>query len=258
MAHPKFLFNPLYIGGDSYSGITVPMLVQEISNGIEVGDEPLTNIRGFLLGNPYTDLGIDMNARIQFAHRMTLLSDQLYKSTKEECNGEYFFAPDPSNVACITNLQAVKNIYNMVLSYIWANDKTVQAALHVREGIIKGWERCNSSLNSTNYAHDITSSVSYQQNLTKKGFHALIYSGDHDMVVPHVGTQQWIKSLNLTIKDDWRPWFVNSQIAGYVTMYSKNKYILTYATGAGHTASEYKPMQCLAMVDRIWFFDYCT
>ncbi|XP_057990002.1 serine carboxypeptidase-like 16 [Hevea brasiliensis] len=50
-----------------------------------------------------------MNARIQFAHRMTLLSDQLYKSTKEDCNGEYFFAPDPSNVACITNLQAVKN-----------------------------------------------------------------------------------------------------------------------------------------------------
>uniref|UniRef100_A0A1D1XKW4 Serine carboxypeptidase-like 18 n=1 Tax=Anthurium amnicola TaxID=1678845 RepID=A0A1D1XKW4_9ARAE len=31
--HPEFTSNPLYIGGDSYSGITVPIVVQEVSNG---------------------------------------------------------------------------------------------------------------------------------------------------------------------------------------------------------------------------------
>jgi serine carboxypeptidase-like clade 1 len=33
MAHSTFLRNPLYIAGDSYSGIVVPIIVQEISDG---------------------------------------------------------------------------------------------------------------------------------------------------------------------------------------------------------------------------------
>jgi proline racemase len=42
----------------------------------------------------------------------------------------------------------------------------------------------------------------------------LLCSGDHDAVVPHVGTQAWIRYLNLTIVDDWRPWYVGGQVAG--------------------------------------------
>ncbi|KAJ9175097.1 hypothetical protein P3X46_013679 [Hevea brasiliensis] len=312
MGHPKFVFHPLYIGGDSYSGITVPMLVQRISNGIEAGDKPLNNIKGFFLGNPFTDGNIDINARLTFAHRNALLSDELYESTVRDCKGEYYTSPDPSNAACVADLEAVKycldkiyspnilepdcvtyispkpnisawniatsllennfihllisirkiseswcRIDNYVLSYIWANDKNTQAALHVREGTVKDWQRCNTSLMDIYYKYEINSSLLYQKNLTKKGYQALIYSGDMDMAVPYVGTQEWIKSLNLTIEDEWRPWFVDGQVAGYVTTYSKNKYSLTYATvkGAGHTAPEYKPEQCLAMVDR-WFADY--
>ncbi|KAF3435139.1 hypothetical protein FNV43_RR22226 [Rhamnella rubrinervis] len=33
MAHPDFIKNPLYIAGDSYSGIVLPIVVQEIING---------------------------------------------------------------------------------------------------------------------------------------------------------------------------------------------------------------------------------
>ncbi|KAF2294368.1 hypothetical protein GH714_009724 [Hevea brasiliensis] len=308
MGHPKFVFHPLYIGGDSYSGITVPMLVQRISNGIEAGDKPLNNIKGFFLGNPFTDENIDINARLTFAHRNALLSDELYESTIRDCKGEYYTPPDPSNAACVADLEAVKycldkiyspnilepdcvtyispkpnisawniatsllennfihllisirkiseswcRIDNYVLSYIWANDKNAQAALHVREGTVKDWQRCNTSLMDIYYKYEINSSLLYQKNLTKKGYQALIYSGDIDMAVPYVGTQEWIKSLNLTIEDEWHPWFVDGQVAGYVTTYSKNKYSLTYATvkGAGHTAPEYKPEQCLAMVDRV-------
>jgi serine carboxypeptidase-like clade 1 len=32
-----------------------------------------------VLGNPVTDSFTDMNARIPYAHRLTLISDQLYK-----------------------------------------------------------------------------------------------------------------------------------------------------------------------------------
>ena len=33
MDHPNFLNNSLYIAGDSYSGIVLPIIVQEISDG---------------------------------------------------------------------------------------------------------------------------------------------------------------------------------------------------------------------------------
>ncbi|GMN34289.1 hypothetical protein TIFTF001_004612 [Ficus carica] len=47
------------------------------------------------------------------------------------------------------------------------------------------------------------------------------------MVIPYVGTQAWIKSLNIPAVDRWWPWLVDHQIAGYVTEYSKG---FTFAT----------------------------
>lgn len=43
--HPKYLNNPLYIAGGSYSGITVPLVVQQVYNGIEAGSEPPLNLK---------------------------------------------------------------------------------------------------------------------------------------------------------------------------------------------------------------------
>lgn len=301
-AHPKFLTNPLYIMGDSYSGIVVPMLVKQISDGNEASKEPPMNLVGYAEGNPITSTHDDPNARIPYANLKALISDQLYESAKNNCKGEYINV-DPRNAACVNDLkvytECTEKIFtanileplcgrlspkpqksawdldtfsedfqflrqstsdhseppewcrynNYLYSYIWLNDKTVQNALHVREGTVSGWVRCNRSLE---YTYDVPSSLSYHRNLIKKGYRVLVYSGDHDMVVPYIATHAWITSLNLTIKIDWRPWFVNGQIAGYTMQYSHKKYRLTFATvkGAGHTAPEYKPKECLDMLRR--------
>ncbi|KAF8038452.1 hypothetical protein BT93_B1098 [Corymbia citriodora subsp. variegata] len=267
VAHPKFLTNPLYITGDSYSGVIVPIIVKEIYDGNEAGREPPMNLKGYVLGNPVTCEAKDISQRIPFGHKTALISDELYESTKKDCNGDYVNV-DPTNGACLTDLEMVSRClekiylaqilepmcsfispnhtrlkwsrsildetiinvvsmpqqsrpwcrnYNYLYSYIWANDRNVQEALHIREGTKPQWDRCNESLS---YTKDVPNSVIYHRYLSKTSLRALIYR--------------------------------------YSILYAVGlKYDLTYTTikGGGHTAPEYKPKECFAMVDR-WFSYY--
>ncbi|KAI3919705.1 hypothetical protein MKX01_000146 [Papaver californicum] len=133
------------------------------------------------------------------------------------------------------------------VSQNWANNDAVRKALHVKEGTVGKWIRCKSDLP---YQKDVKSVIEYHRNISTKGYKILIYSGDHDMRVVHISTESWIRSLgNVSIIDEWRPWFVSGQVAGYTRAYSNG---LTYATikGAGHEAPWYKPEECYAMFER--------
>ncbi|XP_031126063.1 serine carboxypeptidase-like 17 [Ipomoea triloba] len=292
--HPKFLSNPLYITGDSYSGIIIPLIVHKIYDGLESGIEPRLNMKGYVVGNPMTaDTYANENNQVIFAYRMGLLSHNLYQSTKESCNGNYNIDEHPQNPACQYDLQRVSKCVekinkaqilepicsnenlllsldgrsigedlpqqwcrenNYLYSITWANNKAVQKALHVREGTITTWDRCNDQIS---YIYNVQSTVDYHRSFTNKSYRVLIYSGDHDMGIPHIGTEEWIESLKVGVVDEWRPWFVEDQVAGYTKKYSQNEYELTYATvkGAGHTAPEYKPRECLSMLQR-WLSYY--
>ncbi|KDP35358.1 hypothetical protein JCGZ_10342 [Jatropha curcas] len=300
--HPQYLTNQLFIGGDSYSGIPLPMIVQHILDGNEDGTSPTMNLKGYVLGNPKTDSFIDDNSRVPFVHRLTLISDELYETTKEDCAGDYVNI-NASNTACVSDINAIDELilqinlmqvlepicqtaspkptqglrqiegrrslyqdhentsipslnsaywcreYNYVLSGVWANDKAVRDALQVRENTTNVWKRCNATLA---YTKDVLSTVDYHRNLSKQSLRALIYSGDHDMSVTHIGTQNWIHLLNLTTNEYWRPWFVDGQVAGYTEKYLNGDYTLIFATvkGGGHVAPEYKPKECYSMIDR--------
>jgi hypothetical protein len=41
-----------------------------------------------------------------------------------------------------------------------------------------------------------------------------LYSGDHDALVPFLGTQSWVRSLNFPVLDEWRAWHLDGQSAG--------------------------------------------
>ncbi|KAB1200246.1 Serine carboxypeptidase-like 18 [Morella rubra] len=131
--HPQFMQNAFYVGGDSYSGMIVPIIVQEIHSGNSVGHVPFINLDGYLIGNPVTDRRHDANARVDYAHRVALISDELYTSLKTNCQGEYVVV-DPDNIQCRKDLEAFTEINTYVLSYIWANDQNVRDSLHVRKG----------------------------------------------------------------------------------------------------------------------------
>ncbi|KAL4590156.1 hypothetical protein LXL04_003077 [Taraxacum kok-saghyz] len=120
---------------------------------------------------------------------------------------------------------------------VWANRRDVREALHIREVFNETkWVPCNESLQfyynkeAISYTHDVRSSLAYHRHLANRNCRALVYSGDHDMTVSYISTLNWIKSLNLLVVKDWRPWFVNKQVAGYTMRYSNYDYSLTFAT----------------------------
>ncbi|KAL6209963.1 hypothetical protein ACLB2K_020901 [Fragaria x ananassa] len=106
LKHPKFRYNPLYIAGDSYSGIIVPQVTLKVSNGNRNGVRPPMKLQGYLLGNPVTELHSDENSRIEFYHRVTLISSELYASIQENCKGEYVY-PNVSNSDCMDDIGLV-------------------------------------------------------------------------------------------------------------------------------------------------------
>ncbi|TVU09229.1 hypothetical protein EJB05_42679, partial [Eragrostis curvula] len=272
--HPEFLSNPLYIAGDSYSGMIVPTVTSELAKGTRVGSEPALNLKGYLVGNLFTDSNIDEPSKIPFAHRMGLISDDIYECVKDifpfhilEPNCAYasphayslpngklnsgilemrLLQEDTAEGVHMSEISTKCRTAEYTLSRFWANDAAVREALGIHKGTVPIWLRCNADIQ---YSKDIPSSVKYHLDVTTKGYRSLVYSGDHDMAVPYVGTQSWIKSLNFSIVDNWRPWYLDGQVAGYARSYSNN---LTFATvkGAGHTAPEYMPRQCLAMFSR--------
>lgn len=69
------------------------------------------------------------------------------------------------------------------------------------------------------------------------------------MCVPFTGSEAWTRSMGYRIIDEWRPWFVGDQVAGYTQGYDHN---LTFATikGSGHTVPEYKPREAFAFYQR--------
>ncbi|KAL0340051.1 UNVERIFIED_CONTAM: Serine carboxypeptidase-like 18 [Sesamum radiatum] len=73
--HPKYLENPLYIFGESYAGIIVPLVVNEVYNGIEVGNKPVLNM----------------------------------KSAKVNCHGNYQNV-DPDNDLCLNDLNRINQV----------------------------------------------------------------------------------------------------------------------------------------------------
>ncbi|XP_076944242.1 serine carboxypeptidase-like 2 [Bidens hawaiensis] len=77
--HPKFSRNPLYIAGISYIGIIVPKVTLELYEGNELEDDQTVNIQGYILTSPLTDKFMDFNSRFEYAHRMALISDDIYQ-----------------------------------------------------------------------------------------------------------------------------------------------------------------------------------
>ncbi|XP_039155655.1 serine carboxypeptidase-like 20 [Eucalyptus grandis] len=239
--YPEFLSNPFYISGESYAGIYVPTLASEVVKGIQIGKTPLINFKGYMIGNGVTDEKFDGNALVPFAFGMGLISSDIYEACQTTCGGKFY---DPPSETCLMNLEKDDEA-----AVAWLNDEAVRKAIHAAPASVAGsWWICARRVRNS-YSTDTGSMIPYHKNLTSLGNRVLIYSGDHDTVVPFTGTQAWTRSLGYKIIDEWRPWMTDDQVAGYLQGYDNNFTFLAIK-GAGHMVAQTKPREALEFYSR--------
>ncbi|KAJ0077880.1 hypothetical protein Patl1_37347 [Pistacia atlantica] len=267
--HTSFTANPVYIGTDSYAGINAPMIALDILDGNEGGDKPIINLKIQTL---------KLMQKIPFAHRMALITDELFEKANKSCNGSYAVIA-PNNTECVEAIDAIDECVEMInrqnilepdcallspeqaqdqkirrylrentgnfimqspqtrdlychnlpylLSVIWGNYESVQEALLEFDR-----EPLKNFIDATLVWHTQLILIQLFLNIrsSQKGLQLLVFSGDHDMVMPHNGIEEWIGYLDLSLDSDWRPWFIEGQVAGYTRKFDNSGYRLTYAT----------------------------
>lgn len=93
-----------------------------------------------------------------------------------------------------------------------------------------------------NYSLDPLGSQYIWEALRADGSYKLLkYSGDKDMAVPTMGTENWINNMNPTVTKEWRQYnYTEGTVGGYIEDYDGG---MTFATvhGAGHMVPQDQP-----------------
>ncbi|TVU13670.1 hypothetical protein EJB05_37090 [Eragrostis curvula] len=115
--YPEFQPNPFYLSGESYAGVYIPTIADEVVKGMEKGMKPRINFKGYLIGNGVTDDDYDLNAFVPFAHGMGLIPTDMFEDVKATCHGTFWGNVDE---ICQENVDRVRwelkdlNKYNIL------------------------------------------------------------------------------------------------------------------------------------------------
>jgi hypothetical protein len=72
---------------------------------------------------------------------------------------------------------------------------------------------------SAKYRLQLEASLWIYKIMLQYNYKILFFSGDTDGAVPTQGTRRWIDTLDLPVKQKWRSWTINNQVAGYLVSY---------------------------------------
>ncbi|CAL9131602.1 unnamed protein product [Musa acuminata var. zebrina] len=191
--YPEFLPNPFYLAGCSYSGVLVPVLAQEVVKGIESDKGPKLNFKKSIWG---------IDTLMSYMDQLDLYSSELFQDLVNSCEGKYF---GNSNHDCLRNLENfqwhIKDINKDHILCLPCHFTMGNNMVAYKYDSFRTYESIHGETQYSPYCHVsnffntfivILDLTPYHLNLTKKGYRAFIYCGDHDMVLPYTATLQWI------------------------------------------------------------------
>jgi Carboxypeptidase C (cathepsin A) len=199
----------------------------------------LTSIDAMLYGiNPYNIYGYCYPP-----YTMTEQGDQEGAAQSGYKFAKWFTYDPQTGESILADGSGVPCVYTTGLTgYLNRND--VKQALHVNTKT--NWEICNDYINGNYSVAPDGSLPQYQQLLSSGKYRILIYNGDADSVVPYNDNEYWIENFKLPVVDDWRPWYVSDQVAGFVKYYKGLAFVTV--KGAGHMTPQVKRPEAYLMI----------
>jgi len=284
---PEFADNDFFITGESYAGVYVPTLAYAIYEATAAGTTSINlkgiavgnGCTGTEVGacSAQYSTGIDYN--YYYAH--ALFSEVTYNKLITACDN--FKKPNaPLCVAAQIEASAEignVNVYDIyepcinggatqvnstkylrtgapkrvggpdecidsIAASAYLNQPNVMAALHVKPAPSGSWSVCGSVIN---YNSNVENEPRDYYPTLIANYRVLIFNGDVDGCVPYTDNEQWTSGMGYAVKTAWRPWSVDGQVAGYVTVYENNDFSFATVKGSGHMVPEYKPAQALVL-----------
>jgi len=128
---------------------------------------------------------------------------------------------------------------NPVIEYF--NSKAVREALHIPDSV-QGWDMCTGDIDY----QPLKAGSQWIWESLKGQYRMLKFSGNTDGAVPTTGTLNWIKQSSPKVLEEWRPYIVNGQTAGFIEEYEG--ITLGIVNGAGHMAPQFRPAETYHLI----------
>ncbi|KAK5641163.1 hypothetical protein RI129_009710 [Pyrocoelia pectoralis] len=251
---PQLRTNKFYIMGESYAGKYVPRLGKMIHQANSPNSSENINIRGIAVGNGMTDT-LHQGKYCDFFYH-TGLCDNFFEKLQA---GQY----DGIAFAYILNNfledNGYSNMYNFMEQYgpnvpleehliTYLGGDSIKSALHVGSTpflIYNG----NIGPGLTDYFQPIPQDMEYLLRVVD----VLIYNGQNDVVIPYVGTVNYLRNLNFDGRIIYRyadrtVWRMNGDIVGYVTKAKRLTEVLI--RNAGHMSPMDQPLVAYTMMEK--------
>ncbi|KAK2992307.1 hypothetical protein RJ640_020300, partial [Escallonia rubra] len=209
---PEYKTRDFYLTGESYAGHYVPQLAQTILHHNKYTNQTIINLKGIAIGNALIDRITNIEGRLYYYWTHALISDESYAGAKSTCN---FTSPEGESQVCLGFWDQINNAIADIFPYdIYAplcnsssHSPTVSTLSCLDDMILELW---------TDRPDTVLPII---QELMRTGMRVWIYSGDTDMVVPVIATRYAINKLEIPVKTEWHPWYLQGEVGGYAVGY---------------------------------------
>lgn len=267
---PAFRSRDVYVFGESFAGVYVPMIATNILDGNARGEAEIS-LRGIGVGDGWVDPIVQEATYGAYAYAHGLIdaiqrdeADRLYqacataiedsgKPTSREadkvCNKieEYI-----SDVSGGVNVYDVRMYGDCDFSRVGAHlDRAdVRAALHVSPDA-PAWVETSKRVAYLLELGEQNSAADYYPPLFE-AIPTLIYNGIYDMDCNFIGTDAWLAGLQWTKRDEFvntprTPWMLDGEVAGHLRSAGNLTQVLV--AGSGHLVPMDQPARGLALFE---------
>ena len=267
---PGLRSRDLYLFGESFAGVYIPMLATAILASNDAGGPPVA-LKGIGIGDGWVDPELQQQTYGQFAYAHGLLDtgqlahvDELYGACAIAIEKNHPASRKADRIcnqieAYITSVSGGANVYDirMIGDYdftpigTYLDREDVRAALHV-DPAAPAWAETSKRVGHLLEKGEQDSVAGLYPALFER-LPTLIYNGVYDMDCNFMGTDAWIAGVEWSFRDEYLaasrvPWLVGGALAGRGRSVRTLTHLLV--DGAGHLVPMDQPAVALAMLEQ--------